>query len=415
LQRFTTSFLLIAAAVVTGLLLLEAGLRVAGVSYPYFYKLDVQRGHVLRPGVEGWYRNEGRAYVRINSNGLRDREHTFAKPHGTFRIAVLGDSFAEALQVPMERTFWGVLEKRLAGCASLAGRKVEVINFGVAGYGTTHELVTLRQEVWKYSPDLVLLAFFTGNDLMDNSRQLNGGPFEPYFVFQGDHLVLDDTYQRLLRGRNLAWHNFMTGLLNYSRVAQVVNRITRRKQRLADVLRHGTASGRPINADVGLGLSESAYRPPQDSDWETAWRITEGLLILARDEVRSHGAEFWITTLSTASQVDPDPAERQRLAKRLGIDSLFYPDLRIRALGSREHIPVVTLAMPMAEYAERHRIALHGFPGAYVNAGHWNESGHRLAGEILASSLCGRCYAEPPERRSPPEETASQTLADGLR
>jgi hypothetical protein len=74
--------------------------------------------------------------------------------------------------------------------------------------------------------------------------------------------------------------------------------------------------------------------------------------------------------------------------ERLGVDSLFYSDLRIRALAERERIPVVTLAIPMAEYALTHKIALHGFPGSFINAGHWNESGHRLAGEILAASIC---------------------------
>jgi hypothetical protein len=61
---------------------------------------------------------------------LRDREHDHAR---TLRIAVLGDSFAEALQITMEEAFWSV---ELQGCPSLAGREPEVINFGVSGYGT---------------------------------------------------------------------------------------------------------------------------------------------------------------------------------------------------------------------------------------------------------------------------------------
>jgi hypothetical protein len=390
LKRLAGSTLLIAGAVIAGLLLIEIGLRIAGVSYPYFYKLDVERGHALRPSVEGWYRVEGGAYIRINSAGLRDREHTFAKPPDTYRIAVLGDSFAEALQVPLEKTFWSVLERRLSNCAAVGGRKVEAINFGVAGYGTAHEIMTLRQEVWKYSPDLVLLAFFTGNDFMDNSRRLSGGPLEPYFVYRGGSLELDDTYQRLLRGRNLGRHNFLTGLLNYSRIAQVVNQITHHHQRLTDVLRAGTGSGKAANEGAGLGASELIYKPPQNADWTEAWRVTEGLIVLMRDEVRSHGAGFLVATLSTSSQVDPDPANRKRLMERLGVDSLFYPDLRIRALAERERIPVCTLAIPMAEYALTHKIALHGFPGSFINAGHWNENGHRLAGEILATSICGQ-------------------------
>jgi len=58
---------------------------------------------VLRPGAEGWWSKEGGAYVRINNGGLRDREHAKAKPTNALRIAVLGDSYAEALQVPIDR------------------------------------------------------------------------------------------------------------------------------------------------------------------------------------------------------------------------------------------------------------------------------------------------------------------------
>src|SRR5882724_8422381 len=76
----------------------EGALRLAGHSYPEFYMADASRGFGLRPGAEAWYRVEGSSYVRINSDGLHDREHSKAKPADTIRIAVIGDSYAEALQ-----------------------------------------------------------------------------------------------------------------------------------------------------------------------------------------------------------------------------------------------------------------------------------------------------------------------------
>src|SRR6266850_1701112 len=85
-----------------GTVIVEIGLRTIGYSYPQFYQLDQSRGYSLRPGIEGWYRKEGGSYVHVNSDGLRDREHTRQKPADTIRIAVIGDSSAEALQVPVE-------------------------------------------------------------------------------------------------------------------------------------------------------------------------------------------------------------------------------------------------------------------------------------------------------------------------
>src|SRR5262245_37764140 len=64
--------------------------RVSGVTHPNFYRADAHCGYSLRPGMTGWWANEGRAYVRISRDGFRDRPHTVAKPPGVFRIAVLG-------------------------------------------------------------------------------------------------------------------------------------------------------------------------------------------------------------------------------------------------------------------------------------------------------------------------------------
>src|SRR5437868_15428426 len=86
-------------SVVVGLLIFEVFLRAVGYTYPVFYQPDEVRGYSLKPGMGGWYRREGAAFVRINSDGLRDREHSKQKPADVLRVAVVGDSYAEAFQV----------------------------------------------------------------------------------------------------------------------------------------------------------------------------------------------------------------------------------------------------------------------------------------------------------------------------
>src|SRR4029078_8121917 len=131
----------------------------------------------------------------INSAGLRDREHPYAKPPNTFRIAVVGDSYPEAFPVEMQDAFWVLMEKQLQECGAFPGKTIEVINFGVSGYGTAQELITLREQVWKYSPDLVMLTVTTNNDISDNVRVLKKTNRVPYFVFQDGKLTLDDSFK----------------------------------------------------------------------------------------------------------------------------------------------------------------------------------------------------------------------------
>ncbi|MDE5072127.1 MAG: SGNH/GDSL hydrolase family protein, partial [Trichodesmium sp. St5_bin8] len=122
---------LIFVALITGILAGEIGLRVAKIeglkkannNEPHrptiFHTHDPHRGWALQPGFTAWWREEGEAYIEINSDGLRDHEYSKIKPENTLRIAILGDSFAEAVQVPIEKTFWSIIEQKLTKCDSI--------------------------------------------------------------------------------------------------------------------------------------------------------------------------------------------------------------------------------------------------------------------------------------------------------
>jgi lysophospholipase L1-like esterase len=394
-----------------------------GYSYPIFYVTDAERGWALQPNIEGWYRKEGEAYVRINSDGLRDIEHTKAKPEGTLRIAVVGDSYAEALQVSLEETFWKILERRLQeSCPACAGKRVEVVNFGVSGYGTAQELLTLQRHVRAYSPDIVLLAFTTSNDISDNSRLLKKTDDIPYFIYRDGQLVLDDSFRDSasyrLRvspvGRLAVWlrgssrvvqlfHQAHAAFQTYMRSRKMKADVEAKaaREKLSDAARpkppdpfvaarydaaQPAARERAVKTEE-LGVDNAVYLESDDPAWNEAWRVTEKLVALMRDEAEGQGARFFVVTLSNGIQVYPDAAARQAFMERLGVRDIFYPDRRIAALGERERIKVFTLAPALQLYAERNRAFLHGF-GRDTGNGHWNALGHRVAGELLAEQLC---------------------------
>src|SRR5712675_3722785 len=129
--RAPTSWL-INGALTTGslavaLLLAEVVLRVMGFSAPVLYTYDDVTGSKLLSGAQGWQRAEGEAFVMVNRDGLRDREHSRTKPPNSFRVAILGDSLTEALQVPLESAFSSVLERQLKSCKARGNRDVEII------------------------------------------------------------------------------------------------------------------------------------------------------------------------------------------------------------------------------------------------------------------------------------------------
>lgn len=114
--------------------------------------------------------------VETNSLGFRGPEVARKKPVGTYRVALLGDSFAFGWGVKWEESFASqlqdliqaeLIERRNQGGISSGEdtqiKKVEVLNFGVPGYSTFQEVAFLKKEAMAFSPDAVIL-YFVEND-----------------------------------------------------------------------------------------------------------------------------------------------------------------------------------------------------------------------------------------------------------
>jgi hypothetical protein len=401
MRKFLGKILLVGIGLVVALALCEVGLRLVGIGYPHFYEFEPVVGSGLRPGIKGYWLKEGGGYVSVNSVGLRDREHAIKKPPHTLRIAVLGDSFAEALQVNREETFWAILEKKLQNCRNLQGRTVEVINFGMSGFGTTQELLTLEHRVWKYSPDIVLLAFTSGNDVADNSPALNRSEDAPFYVFRDGKLVLDDSrtkhaekewlfyeQHRNWLGRFYIWRN------DTFRVLQVLDYA---HDLVRDWWSSTNAEGAGLGGQgsVGAGMFIDIYRQPKDKVWKEAWRVTEAVLLQMRDEVLARKTRLFVVVESNDIQVHPDVSVRNKLINYPGVEDVFYPDKRVANFCQSHGIPVLLLAPPFQHYATENKIFLHGFRTLFRNtlgSGHWNQNGHRLAGQLIAQWLCPQIH-----------------------
>jgi hypothetical protein len=376
--------LLLLATLLVSFGLAEAGLRIIGFDFPQFHERDDTVGLTLRAGAEGWYNEEGRAYVKVNSAGMRDVERTRAKPPGRLRVAVLGDSYTEAIQVDREKAYPALLEKHLDRCRP----GTEVLNFGVSGFGTAQQLLTLRAKVWDYAPDVVLLAFFPSNDVRDNSRTLDHAGLRPYFVPQGDQLALDDSFLQSKGYRTLSDPAYEF-LRTHSRVVMLA---TRARKALM-------AMRAPRSASSELGLDWHVFRPPDSPAWTEAWTVTERLIALMHAEVAGHGAEFAITTVTDPAAVHPDPEVRRRYAAELEMPDLLYAERRLGGFAAQHGIAFLPITAGMDRLAAGK--ALHGF-GDNLGFGHWNEHGHAVAAQLMGEFLCPVVRAAHPGVPLPP-------------
>ena len=375
LMRFSRSLsnlVVLCGAGIFSLLIVEIGLRALGIHYPSFYKVDVRRGYGLRPNAFGPYAREGKSWVEINQAGFRGTLPSKRPAKNTFRIAVLGDSFTESLQVDFSQTWIQGLQRRMNrgdSCSLLkGGRKAELLNFGVGGYGTGQALLTWRHQALLFFPEIVILAVYPGNDFTDNEP----GPRNdrPSFFLRPDGRIDQDNSFRQLdafRFRTSIAGQFVDGLVTHSRFFQLANEA---KNRFASFGRQSSDPANPVTAP--------SHTPEASPD---AWALTEALVSQLDQEVRAAGAKLLVISTSSPDQVWPEANERPA--------DPFRQERRFASLLSGLGVPYLPLGPSLQQAVDQDPgLLLHGFPDGQLGGGHWNESGHVLAARQLAPWLC---------------------------
>ena len=111
-----------------------------------------------------------RVEERTNEAGFLDRPlPPAARKPGTCRIAIIGDSFVEAAQVPNSQKVQVELERLMKARWPTLG--VETMAFGFSGTGQLNQLGYLDAHVRPRKPDLIVLVFVS-NDFANNSSLL---------------------------------------------------------------------------------------------------------------------------------------------------------------------------------------------------------------------------------------------------
>src|SRR5262249_24038567 len=110
----------------------------------------------------------------------------------TYRTAVLGDSYVEAFQVELDRTFLARAENPDFGVH--APDRWEVMNFGRSGMSPSEESIVLERDIFPCAPDEVLLLFTPHNDIADVNRVTASDPCRPFFHQLGDSLALETLF-----------------------------------------------------------------------------------------------------------------------------------------------------------------------------------------------------------------------------
>jgi len=131
-----------------------------------FYMPDPPGRYRLSPGYRGRIYN-GAEYsneIRINEAGLRGPEIESSSEE-VLRVLIVGDSFVFGVGVEDTETFTALLPEHLAR----EGLAAEGLNAGIPAFGVPDAESWFRRHGADLDPDVVVLAIFLGNDLVDAS------------------------------------------------------------------------------------------------------------------------------------------------------------------------------------------------------------------------------------------------------
>jgi|LauGreDrversion4_2_1035121.scaffolds.fasta_scaffold59402_2 hypothetical protein len=365
-----------ALGMLTAAILFEAYLRIVEATPLWrvlpaaevsLYGPDSDTGYALRPNVEGLWLTENRTRIRISAQGLRDHDTSFAKPPGTFRIAIAGDSITEALQVDLDATFSGLLEKKYR----VAGTPVETINLGLSGASPAVLITRMTSLGSRFDPDLMLFIV-NANDLvapimMDDSR------FPAYVLSEDRRYLLGyrfrDQQSYVFRTSRLGQAVYW--LLDNSRLLRVVN--ARRNQGL------GGASGWTNSSVAGCAVDAPSLAKNLREDGD------KGRLIAAFvGDIHAKSSSQGATAVIAVRGLLHHPCLSQHaLGEKLR--NLLIEKLAGTGVGLIDLDKEIELVLARSGDSRSVR-DLYGF-GARIGEGHLNELGHDIYADALMTGL----------------------------
>jgi len=291
------------------------------------------------------FSTEGWSASRTNSMGLLDDEPRV--PRAPVRALLLGDSYAEALQVRRRDNFSSVAEERMPG--------LEVLNTGCSGRGPQDYADWLAEFGAALAPDVVVVCFNAGDLVSLEQMARSGRSLRPRPTGPSPPPPPEGPLARLAH-----------------RVLRSSGLITAARQRFKlvaqQILENPFTPFRPPRPSRAAAMSDDELSDPR----------LAAMLDSLHVRFAARAPRLVYLYLPVMDYFAPTPHRGDAAAARVMHD-----------FAARHHATLVDMYEPMrAEFVRTGR-PLHGFSNSVLGTGHMNAAGHRLTGERLAQVIAG--------------------------
>lgn len=307
--------------------------------------------------------------AEVNSAGMRDRREYEPLPvPGITRIAAFGDSFTFGFQVALGETW----EKQV----SASDASVEVLNYGVAGYGLDQGYLRYEATGKDYHPKIVLIGYMSEN----LNRDVN--VYRPFYVRASSPLFQAKPRYRIRDGHLELLANPLTTINDYQNLLDHGASVLRRLGQNDYFYQTGYSEGRfdfsPTIRLIKILRSQMAkrlFRPIYNSDGiynvkSEAYEITVGIFDKFYQHVIDNGALPIILIFPSSDDI----------ARGISGKAVCYAPLldRFRSKGYR----FIDMRIALQPYASPYR------PGELFNKSlHYSPLGNRIVAQFLLEQI----------------------------
>ena len=335
----------------------------------HFYQYDEMLGWVPKPNAEGIYAmSDSKTQIEINSKGLRDQDYDYKKPEGIKRIVVLGDSFTWGYGVEEKNIFTEILEDELL-------KNIQVINMGVSGYGNDQELLFFKKDGIRYNPDLVVVAFYVGNDIINNINTVQYNHPKPMYVLDDEdnkliltNIPVPQKEEWIEKKEEWIEEDNVTLFLSFKRFMAHHSHV------YAFISDRIVSSPNLLNLFKKIGIADKRTMPRGEQVLKRqlelnpyGWNLTKAILKEIDTVAEANNAKTFVVIIPTREQVYKNWDSE--------INGALVDFCK------ESNIPVLDLLPEFRKHAQN------GEQLYFKIDRHWNANGHKLAAELIYDKL----------------------------
>jgi hypothetical protein len=309
------------------------------------------------------------------------------------RIAAIGDSMVEAVEVPPTKNSAYLLQERLKAVSP------DYAVFGLGTHGTApgHYLKVLEYAEERFHPQEAIIYISIGSDVTESSKVLNPQRASDYIYYNlDDHnqLVLDPeckpAVDRFVANLELSHEPIFYCLprilnsycMTLQTVISVRETLAMRRDRAAHLAALQTGANNPDDvAQAVIGFNSSSFAINQSPEVKRAMRVLEAELMEFKKVCDRDGIRLHFVVVPVFPPVFYRTQSGRDWTLRIGDYDYLGPERELTAFARENNIQLFGLGA----YIQSQRLDVEQICGFYFSngSGHFTVDGHRFCADAI--------------------------------